>query len=208
MLRPQGPVGRAGRLTVCAHAAQQALRRQARDGHVDHALRRLRHTAHGGMIGLVLLRCNEQSVGVGVLCQQHHAERVAVEPADRVDGAGLPGPVIIAEQAVGQRAGLAGKRRMHEHALRLVDREQGLILIEDGKRPVLRGVIRPRLVEAHAHDVAGADGPVRVGRLAVDGVGAAVFQPPHERGRKLQLPPQDRQQARLPVRRAAKLHAQ
>ena len=66
VLRPQGPVGRAGRLTVCAHAAQQALRRQARDGHVDHALRRLRHTAHGGMIGLVLLRCNEQSVGVGV----------------------------------------------------------------------------------------------------------------------------------------------
>ena len=97
---------------------------------------------------------------------------------------------------------------MHEHPLRLVDREHGLILIEDGKRPILCGVIRPRLVEAHAHDVAGADEPVRMGRLAVDGVGAAGFQPPHERGRKLQLPPQDRQQVRLPLRRAAKLHAQ
>lgn len=74
------PSGQADRLRA---RSAQALRRQARDGRVDDALRRLRHTAHGGMIGLVLLRCNEQSVGVGVLCQQHHAERIAVEPADR-----------------------------------------------------------------------------------------------------------------------------
>ena len=117
-----------------------------------------------------------------------------------------------ATKDAGKIAGLDVKRIINEPTAAAlaygVDREQGLILIEDGKRPVLRGVVRPRLVEAHAHDISGADGPVRVGRLAVDGVGAAVFQPPHERGRKLQLPPQDRQQVRLPLRRAAKLHAQ
>ena len=86
----------------------------------------------------------------------HDAGGQLIEPADqRRAAAGRPRPGVP-EQRVHQRACRVSERRMHDDPRRLVEREQVIILIENGERDILR---RGRGARLHAgerdcHDVA------------------------------------------------------
>ena len=80
-----------------------------------------------------------RQVGAG---HQDHAAGVAVEPVDDArpgrSAAAAQAGAEVKLQGAGQRARPVPARRMHDHARRLVDHHQVLVLVEDLQRDVLR----------------------------------------------------------------------
>ena len=79
-------------------------------------------------------------VGLIVAGHQDHAAGVAVEPVDDARPAqpagGAQGRPEMELQGAGQRARPVSPGRMHDHARRLVDHHQVLVLVEDVQRDV------------------------------------------------------------------------
>ena len=141
------------------------------------------------------------------LRQQHDAEGVAVEAADRMYGARLPRFLIVIEQEIRQRAGVPGGRGVHQHAGRLVQRDEPLVLEQNAQLPCLRRIIfRCVLVHADLNAVADAHRIVGEHALAVDRVGAAEFQPFDQRRGQGKLPSQKRQELAFPLGGALQPH--
>ena len=66
---------------------------------------------------------------VGVFGQQDDAEGVSIQPVDWMDGAALTGSLIVPQNQVCQRAGVAVKRGMDHHPSGLVQGDEALVLV-------------------------------------------------------------------------------
>ena len=182
--------------------ADEAAAADLIDRQVDLPLISRRLTENGGKIRLFQLPLAqhpaEPVVDIRVFRQNHHAERVPVEPRHGMDAGGLAALQQMIQNTVCQRPAVFLRRRMHQHAGRLVDRQKAFVLIEHGKRHRLRiKALRP-LLEHDAHPVAGIDARVGMGRRVVYKQRVLPFEPLDQPGGQPEFPPQKRQQLRLP----------
>ena len=100
-----------------------------------------------------------------------------VEPRDGMDAAFLPARAVIRQQPVCERALIAARRRVRQHPRGLIQRDERLVLIQDGERHLLRLKALDRLVEPDSDRVAGMHRMVRVDGLAVYEQRVLPFEP-------------------------------
>ena len=152
-----------------AHGLLLARVRMAVERRVDGAARPRRRAPDDGEIAalqrafaLVGELLAERAVGAVVLGHHHQAGGVLVEPvhdAGPLDAADARQAVAaMGDQRVDQRAGGVAGGRMHHQALRLVDHDERVVLVDDVERDRLgRRLGRFRLRQRDGNDIAGID---------------------------------------------------
>ena len=207
----QNAVDRSGGLAVRADAAQEAGRLLSGNGRVQQPLLLRRTAEDQSMVGLFQSAGFGQGVhfgvDVGVFRQQHQAEGVPVQTADRVDGAGLAGLLIVGRQAVGQGARVAGRGRVNQHPRRLVQGDEELVLVHDVQRSLLSRVDRRRLIQADTHKITDFHRKIGVNGYAVDAISSRIFQPLDKARGHTQLLPQNRQELCVAPGNVGQIHA-
>ena len=134
------------------HGHALAVRRVAADGRVDRAGILAQIAADDGLIraghGVVSQLGREREVRKVVFRCDEQTGRVLV---DAVHDAGPPLPAdagetvtAVGEQGVDERAVLVAGRRVHDHAARLVDDDEVVVLIHHVQRQILRHERRGR----------------------------------------------------------------
>ena len=111
---------------------------------------------------------------MGVFRKQHNAEGIPVQSGDRMKGAFLSGTLIVTDDPIGQGTCQTGTGRVDQHAGRLVHHQNVVIFIENGKCPILRWILRSRLIQIRGDDVANFHGEIR---MAGDTVHKELFTP-------------------------------
>ena len=130
----------------------------------------------------------EEPVDVGIFGQQHQAKGIPVQPGSRVKRAGLAGPAIVPQHAVGQGPSHPVAGGMDQDASRFVHHQKVLILVADLQGHVLRRVFGLRVIQQCSNPVPRRNLGVGPGRLPVDQKGLLPFQPVHKAGGHVQLP--------------------
>ena len=143
---------------------------------------------------------------MGILRQQHHPEGVPIQPGHGVKGAALTGLLVIPRHEIGQRPLIFRPGWVDQHPRGLVHRQEPVILIQDGKRAVLRRVFRGFLLQGNGDHIPGFHGVIRPLWHSVDPDGIAplelIYQPPGH----TKLPQQKRRQPPLPPGGNFQLH--
>ena len=164
---------RAGGETVGRDAALDERALGAGDGSVDDAARR-RDAAEGegAVFAPQLLRMQrtaQQLVNVAGLRRDEQARGALVQAADEVRHRAL---AEVGDQRSGKvRRGEVGGHRVHGESGGLVEHQQVLILVDDGKGNVERRDVRfarRALGENDGHGIAGADDGVHMDACAVE----------------------------------------
>lgn len=204
--------GKFGDGLLAAHidGAQEAAAAELEYGQVDRAAVRVRHTVNAGAVGLAdaaaLMELAEFFVDIGVFRQQHHAEGVAVEPRDGMNAAALAGFLIVGQQAVCKRAVVAAGGGVRQKPGGLVQRDERLVLVENGKWHFLRRKALDSFLQPDGDLVAGADRVARVRGRTVYQQCVLPFQPRDQRGGHGKLPAQKRIQLSFARSGAAQKH--
>ena len=133
-------------------------------------------------------------MGPGVFGEDPHSHGVPVQPGQDVYRAGLARAAVVAQQIVGQGAGLPGEAGVDQDARRLVQGDEARVLIQNGEGTVLGGEIRSRLLYDDADPIPRLQDAVGVGAFPVDPEGVQGLQPPHQAVGDPQLPPQSGEQ--------------
>ena len=136
--RRDGLVLRQGALPVRAHLPMIRLAHVASDGHIDTATR---------TVQMALRQCQVLAVNLVVMLRHRvldvrgfgeddNARRITVKAIERMDADALSPALEIAGYCMDKRITRFTMRRMDDHRGRLIDNQEGFILIENIERSV------------------------------------------------------------------------